>query len=164
MQRKGLLLILLAILTVSIPVFWLLNQNETVAQDFTLTDLNGNTFHLSDFKGKIVVLDFMATWCGACKQQILHYDEVWKEYENKLVLIIIDIDLRESEGALRKFSEQFSHSDWIWARDTANLAKSYKITAIPKTVIIDQNGYIRYSHTGVIPLSTFKNIINQLLD
>jgi len=164
LQRKRLLLILLAVLAISIPAFWLLNQNETVAQDFTLTDLNGNTFHLSDFKGKIVVLEFMAIWCGSCKQQILYYDEIWNEYENKVVLIIIDIDTRESEDTLRRFAEQFSHPNWIWARDTANLAKSYKITAIPKTVIIDQNGYIRYSHTGVMLPSTFKNIIDQLLD
>ena len=78
-------------------------------------------------------------------------------------MIIIDIDARESERTLRNFASRFSHSDWIWAMDTANLVKSYMVTAIPKTVIIDRNGIIRYSHTGLMSQSTFKEKIEQLL-
>ena len=163
LKKKVLLFVLLAFLII-IPVLWMLKQNERGPQDFSLTDLNGNTFRLSDFKGKIVVVEFMATWCIYCRQQISYYEEVWKEYADKAVLIIIDIDASEPEHLLREFADHFSHPDWIWAKDTANLVKSYTVTGIPKTIIFDQNGYVRYSHTGLMSPSAFKEMINQLLD
>ena len=92
-----------------IPVsLYMFKRNENVAQDFSLTDLKGNVFHLSDFRGKIVVIEFMATWCSYCRQQIVYYEKVWEEYTGKVILIIIDIDARESEDTLRKFASQFS--------------------------------------------------------
>jgi thiol-disulfide isomerase/thioredoxin len=137
--------------------------SRPLAPDFSLTDLGGNAFRLSDFRGKVVVIDFMATWCGPCRMQMPHLKVVWEKYGGEIVLMSIDIDPRESEEVLGAFAKEFPYATWIWARDTANLGQVYEVSAIPKTVIIDQDGYIRFTHTGVTDASTLIQEIEQLL-
>jgi thiol-disulfide isomerase/thioredoxin len=135
------------------------------APNFSLTDLKGNIFQLIDYRGKVIVIDFMATWCGPCRQQMPHYKLVFEKYKecDCVVLMSIDIDPRESEETLRAFAQEFPYATWIWARDTANLAQAYEVFAIPKTVIIDQDGYIRFTHTGVTDATVLVKEIEQLL-
>ncbi|TEU06180.1 TlpA family protein disulfide reductase, partial [Candidatus Bathyarchaeota archaeon] len=159
----------LGIIIVAIAGSWYLQQSRgtgTLAPDFSLTDLNGDAFRLSDFKGKVVVIDFMATWCGPCRQQLPHLKVIWEkeDYSDKIVLMSIDIDPTESAETLRSFAQGFPYATWIWARDTANLGQAYQVAGIPKTVIIDRDGYIRFTHTGVTYASTFIEEIDQLLD
>jgi len=94
-----------------------------------------------------------------------HLKVIWENetYGGKIVLMSIGIDPTESEEILRAFAQGFPYATWIWARDTANLGQFYHVTAIPKTVIIDQDGYIRFTHTGVTTALTFIQEINQLL-
>ena len=137
----------------------------TLAPDFSLTDPNGTSSWLSDFRGRVVVIDFMATWCLTCRQEMSHLGTIWEKYEDKIVLMSIDIDpLRETEETLRDFAQEFPYATWIWAMDRANLGLAYQVTYLPKTVIIDQDGYIRFTHTGVVtPASIFIQEIDQLL-
>jgi thiol-disulfide isomerase/thioredoxin len=134
-----------------------------LAQDFLLNDINGSTFRLSEFRGKVVVIDFMATWCGPCRQEMPHFGVIWGKYQGKMVLMSIDVDPGESAETVRSFAQEFSYSTWIWGRDPANLGEVYQVSAIPKTVIIDQDGYVRFTHAGVTDSSTFIQEIDQLL-
>ena len=72
--------------------------------------------------------------------------------------------LSSSAETLRSFAQGFPYATWIWARDTANLGQVYQVAGIPKTVIIDQDGHIRFTHTVVTYASTFIEEIDQLLD
>jgi thiol-disulfide isomerase/thioredoxin len=135
----------------------------TLAPDFSLIDLEGTPVQLSDFRGRLVVIDFMATWCSACRAAMPQYGAIWEQYANTLVVMSIDVDPFETEETLRSFANEFPYATWIWARDTANLGQTYHITAIPSTVIIDQEGYIRFTHIGVIDAATLSHEIEQLL-
>lgn len=135
-----------------------------LAPDFSLTDLSGNVSWLSDFRGKVVVIGFKATWCGACRSQMPYYGTLWEEYPDEIVLMSIIIDPKESEETVSAFAQEFPYATWIWVRDQANLAQAYMVSLIPKTVIIDQDGYIRFTHTGVTSSSTFIQEIYQLLN
>jgi len=164
-------LIVLGIVIVAIAGGWCLLQPKTqenegkMASDFSLTDLDGNTFRLSDFRGKVVVIDFMVTWCISCRQQIPHLKVIWEKelYSDKIVLMSIDIDPIEAVETLRAFAQEFPYATWIWAKDTANIGQVYQVTVVPKTVIIDHDGYIRFTHTGVTDATTFIEEIDQLL-
>lgn len=138
----------------------------TLAPNFSLASPDGTSSWLSDFKGKVVVIDFMATLCGGCRQQMPHLKVIWEKenYGDKIVLMSIDVDPIESEETLTDFTQDFPYATWIWARDTVNLAQAYDVMFIPKTVIIDQDGYIRFTHTDVTDASTLIQEIDQLLD
>jgi len=162
MKILGSLIFLVIVVSVA-GIWYLLQSGGNLAPDFSLIDLEEDTFRLSEFRGRVVVLDFMATWCGPCRLQMAHFRPVWEKYGSRIVLISIDVDPRESVEVLRAFAEQFPYATWIWARDTANLAEAYQVTAIPKTVIIDRNGYIRFTHTGVTEAATLMQEIGQLM-
>lgn len=157
--------IVLGIIVITIASGWYLLQQSkrTLATDFSLTDLEGNSFRLNDFRGKIILIDFMATWCVPCRREMPHYGEVWEKYGDEIVLMSIDIDPRESEDDLRSFVQEFPYASWIWAKDTVNLAQVYDVSSIPKTVIIDQDGYIQFTHVGLTDASTFTGEIERLL-
>jgi len=140
---------------------------ETLAPDFTLTDLDGNIIRLDDFRGKVVLIDFMATWCGPCRQQMPHLKAVWEkeEYKGKVVIISIDVDPRVPVEDLKSYCQGYPYATWIWAKDTAEqgVATSYGVRAIPTIVIIDQEGYVRFVHVGVTDASTLIREIDSLL-
>jgi cytochrome c biogenesis protein CcmG/thiol:disulfide interchange protein DsbE len=163
--QKKILFLLFFFITITIASVWyVMRSTPNLASDFSLTDLNGNPFSLSDFKGKIVIIDFMATWCSPCRLQMPHYEVVWEEYQNRIVILSIDIDVRESEDTLRIFTQDYPFATWIWARDTANLGETYKVIWIPTTVIIDQEGSIRFTRVGVTSSSTLIQEIEELLN
>jgi cytochrome oxidase Cu insertion factor (SCO1/SenC/PrrC family) len=163
-------LLFLTVTVAIIAIAWYLFQTSfreysgTLAPDFSLVDLNGKTFRLSDFRGRVVVIDFMATWCGPCRLEMSHLKVVWEKYGNVIVLISISVDpIYDSEERLRDFVRDFPYATWIWAKDTANLVRVYQVTAIPTTIIIDQDGYIRFRYTGLIDSSTLIQEIDKLL-
>lgn len=164
MQRKILLPIFFFIIVTIAGVWYVTQSNPVVAPDFPLTDLDGKTFSLTDFRGQIVILDFMATWCGPCRMQMPYNKLVWKEFSDKIILISIDIDVTEPEETLKTFAQEYPYATWIWARDTAKLSEVYKVASIPTTVIIDQEGYIRFIHVGVTSSSTLIQEIEELMN
>jgi cytochrome c-type biogenesis protein len=138
-------------------------SNEIEFSDFTLTDLNGQTFKLSDFRGKVVIIDFMATWCKPCLIETANLIEIWRDHGDELIIISIDADPSETEDQLRNFKEDFPEATWIWAMDTENLAYDHKIMSIPTLIIFDQNGKIVARHEGITDNQILIDEIEKLL-
>ena len=138
-------------------------SNETVIHDFTLTDLNGQTFKLSDFKGKVVILDFMATWCQPCLIETANLIEIWNIYSDDVIIISIGADPSESKDQLREFKEGFPEATWIWAMDTENLAYDYKIMTVPTLFLLDQDGKNISKHEGITDNQILIDEIENLL-
>jgi len=136
----GLLPVILFSFASSTPVV-----GQTRASDFTLIDINGNTFTLSNCSARVILIDFFATWCGPCNAEIPVLKSLHNEYpRDQLEIISIS---SESESVLRNFAQQ-QNMEWIVARDTAGVFSDYGITYIPRTFLVDADGYTRYDHTG----------------
>ena len=141
--------IVLVILMVAIfSVYAIMLTGGEEAPDFTVTDIDGNTFNLRDQRGKVVIIDFMATWCGSCNDVMPNLVKVYEKYKDDIVMISIDIDAGESEEVLRNFKEKHG-AQWRFAFDPGDLMQEYNILTIPKLVIIDAEGGVTFTEEGV---------------
>ena len=134
-----------------------------MAPDFTLTDIDGNVFSLSDFRGKVVLLDFFATWCGPCRAEMPHLKALNEKFGEELVIISISVDPNyDSVERLKSFRQDYNIT-WTLARDTTNVQAQYNVTAIPTLYIIDQNGYVRFHHVGLTEEDALITEISQIV-
>lgn len=133
------------------------------APDFALTDTDGNTFSLSNFGDKVVVLDLMATGCGPCVYEMSHLKEVQQHYGDNVIILSISVTWGgDTNQALAAF-KQDQGCTWRFAIDTDDITTKYNALAIPKLVLIDKNGDIRFTNEGVTSSSTLIEKIDELL-
>lgn len=143
-------------------VFW----PRGSANDFSLMDIDGDPFRLNDFRGEVVLLDFMATWCGPCRTSMSDLLEIRREFGEDVVLISISVDpVSDTVERLRDWADLWE-ADWIHARDTADppVSRQFKVSVIPTLVIMDKDGTVGFRHVGLIPAETLKSEISELLN
>jgi peroxiredoxin len=120
------------------------------AQDFALPDLQGNQVSLSQFKGKVVVLDFWATWCPPCRKEMPELQTLFEKYKDKDVQVIA-VSTDDTTEPVEAFVKDNSISFLVLhgSRDEMRaIDQFYKITAIPRVLIIDREGVIKADITG----------------
>jgi thiol-disulfide isomerase/thioredoxin len=133
------------------------------APDFSINDLDGNPVSLSSNRGKVVVLDMMATWCGPCKTEMEHLNEIYNKYDKSEVIIMsIGIDPDESEEVLSKFKDEYN-GEWIFARDTDGIGTKYSVSSIPTMVVVDKDGQITFRSEGVTPTEKLSEEIDKVI-
>jgi cytochrome c biogenesis protein CcmG/thiol:disulfide interchange protein DsbE len=122
------------------------NQKRQQAPDFTLPDINDNKLSLSKFKGKIVILNFWATWCPPCKKEIPELNKIYAEYKDKGIEIIgITLDKPEK---VKEFMEK-QNIDYPVVIGSREISKDYgNIVSIPTLFIIDKQGRIYKKNIG----------------
>lgn len=133
------------------------------AADFSLKTLEGKEVKLSDYKGKIVIIDFWATWCPPCRKGIPDLVELQKEFNDKLVVIGISLDQQNTIKDLAPFIKQYGINYPVVLGNEKVVRDYGNIQAIPTSFIIDQTGNIVDTHVGLVPKSTYTNKINRLL-
>lgn len=132
------------------------------APDFTLLDTKGKKISLSDYKGKIVIVDFWATWCGPCRRGIPDLVNIQKSYKDKVVVIGISLD-RETKEDVVPFMEAFEINYPI-VFGTQKVTTDYGgVSAIPTSFVIDQAGNIVDKHVGLVDKATYTKVIDKLL-
>jgi Tol biopolymer transport system component/peroxiredoxin/DNA-directed RNA polymerase subunit RPC12/RpoP len=130
---------------------------------FTLQDLSGKRISLSEFKGKVVILDFWATWCPPCVVEIPHFIALYEQYKDQgLAVVGISTD-RKGVGIVRSFAQKNHINYPILMADGRVQAAYGGIRAIPTTFIIDSAGIIRHQYIGYRDKSVFETAIKPLL-
>ncbi|MCI0365923.1 MAG: redoxin domain-containing protein [Phycisphaerales bacterium] len=137
-------------------------QQELVgkpAPDFTGLDLEGKPVSLADYRGRVVMLDFWATWCGPCVQAIPHIQKLADKFADKPVTVLgMNRDQPGSESRVKKFLEkkkitfrQVMPQDADEAGEGESIAEKYFVQGIPCSVLIDQQGIVQSVHVGFMP-------------
>jgi len=121
-----------------------------MAPDFTLKLLSGDRFHLQDHRGKIVILDFWATWCGPCMQAMPQLEKVSHEFVNQNVMLLA-VNLEEAPERIRATLERLKLDPQVALDIDGAVAGKYSATSIPQTVIIDRNGKVARLFVGAGP-------------
>jgi peroxiredoxin len=136
---------------------------KTKAPAWKLLDLEGNTVSSEDFKGKVVILDFWATWCGHCGAEIPGLDELQSEYQKRgLAVIGISLD-EEGADAVKDFVAKTGMNYRVLMGDEKVQQDFGGMDAIPVTFVIDRQGNIVKRHLGLTEKSEFEAEIKPLL-
>jgi len=133
------------------------------APDFILKDASGTDFRLSDYRGRVVLLNFWATWCAPCKAEIPWFEEFQKAYASRgLAVIGISMD-EDGWKVVQPYKEATRINYRIAIGDDALAQKYGGVTSLPETFLIDRDGRIAGRHIGIVGKSDYESEIVQLL-
>lgn len=145
-------------------------ENETKAPsepapDFTVVDRNGNSVKLSDMRGKPVVLNFWASWCGPCKSEMPDFQKAYEEYGEDINFMMVNLtDASEPIEKASDFIDSSGYSFPVYFDTNSEGAIAYGTTSIPVTYFIDENGYLVAYGRGALSESSLMKGINMLTD
>lgn len=137
-----------------------------VAPDFNLPDLNEKEIRLSDFRGKVVFLNFWATWCKPCREEMPSMEILYKNFEKDgLVILAISIDRVTTKKDIPPFVKALNLTFPILIDSWGQTDKRYKLMGVPETYIIDQQGILREKVIGPRDWTMLENlqVVTQLL-
>ncbi len=133
------------------------------APDFSLKSVEGKTIKLSDYKGKVVIIDFWATWCGPCRRGIPDLVSIQKEFKDDLVIIGISLDAEKTIKDVPGFVKSYSINYPIVYGDEKVVMAYGGIQSIPTAFVIDKKGNVVDRHIGLVSKDTYVNKIKELL-
>jgi thiol-disulfide isomerase/thioredoxin len=128
------------------------------APQFTVAGLDGKSLTLNDFSGKILVVNFWASWCGPCREEIPHFSKLYADYKSKGVEFL-GISMDEGEvNEVRDLVQEFSHKqrvEYLLAIGNPDVANAFGgVSGLPTTFVIDRKGTIIKKYTGYSPIVT----------
>jgi len=121
---------------------------RTAAPGFTLQNVTATDVSLSDYQGKVVLLNFWATWCMPCRQEMPSMERLWKKYQDKgLVILAVSID-EGSPSRVRSFAKKLKLSFPVALDPDGKASDLYQVSGLPVSFLIDQEGRIAAKITG----------------
>ncbi|HHE04947.1 MAG TPA: TlpA family protein disulfide reductase [candidate division WOR-3 bacterium] len=120
-------------------------EEEDTGVDFTLMGIDGKTYNMKNFRGKVVLLDFWASWCGPCKISIPHFEKLYSQYKDE-GFIVFGIGLENAQNLIR--ASKVLKINYPVLQGTQEIAQAFRIRAIPTTFLLDKRGKIVYAQVG----------------
>ena len=141
------------------------NQERKTAPDFSVLNYNDEKVKLSDFKGKPVVLNFWATWCGPCKSELPAFDKLYHENKENVEFVMVNLTdgYNETIDGVKEFIEKNNYSFPVYFDTTSGASNVYSVRSIPLTVFIDEEGKIVRKQVGAMNEKTLRKYVNDLI-
>ena len=134
------------------------------APNFTLKSNTGKNVKLSELRGQVILLNFWASWCGPCRQEMPLLEKLHKRY-SALGFTVLGVNVEEDPRKAKTLLKDISVSFPILFDTSNKVSKQYKVSAMPSTVMIDRDGNMRYLHKGYKPgdEAQYKKWVKQLI-
>ena len=120
------------------------------ATDFTLKSRGGKNIKLSELRGQVVMINFWASWCGPCRQEMPLLEALHKKY-SALGFTLLGVNVEQDSSKANAYLRDISVSFPILFDKKNSVSKAYNISAMPSTVMVDRDGNLRYLHHGYKP-------------
>ncbi len=156
--------LLVAVAMPSPPAHAALPATGQSAPDFTLKSAAGQNLRLRDLRGEVVLINFWATWCGPCRQEMPELNKLHAQFHNAgFTLLGVNID--DDPGAARELARKLGVSFPVLLDTDKRVSRLYDVDTMPATLIVDRNGKVRYVHRGYKPgvEATYQKQIRELL-
>lgn len=142
------------------------DRQKELAPDFEMVDRDGNRIKLSDMRGKPVVLNFWASWCGPCKSEMPDFEEAYKEYGDDITFMIVNLTdgKNETVDTAQAFIDSQGYTFPVYFDTDSNGAAAYGVSSIPVTYFIDAQGYLVAYGRGALNSETLKSGIDMLIN
>jgi peroxiredoxin len=157
-------LVIIASIAIQSPAALASVKIGTTAPNFTLKSASGKNLKLSEYRGKVVLLNFWATWCGPCREEIPQLNKLQRKFKSGGFTVLgVNIDRNHAPAKVlaRKLRVRFP----ILFDSNKAVSRLYQVDAMPNTVIIDRNGVIRFVHRGYVKgyENAYREQVRQLL-
>lgn len=139
----------LMLLSLLVPDISHTSTDYSSAPDFSLLDQDGKPVALSALKGEVVLINFWASWCAPCRQEMPLLDTLYKRYK-KLGFTLLGVNVEEDSDKARDLIKVNSVSFPILFDRKNEVSKLYNLVAMPSTVMIDREGKVRFTHAGYV--------------
>jgi len=123
---------------------------DGAAANFTLKSAAGENIRLSEYRGQVVLINFWASWCGPCRQEMPHLDAIHQQYE-ALGFTVFGVNVEQDRKLADKVLRDIPVSFPILFDDENRVSELYDVDAMPATILVDRSGVIRYMHRGYKP-------------
>ena len=124
-------------------------EKTKAAYDFTLNQLDGETLNFEDLKGKVVFINFWATWCAPCVAEMPSINSLYEIYKDNPDIVFVMINVENKEEKVRKFMKKKKFSFPIYLPNASQIPRVYESKGIPTTFVLDKDGYIAYKKVGM---------------
>ena len=135
------------------------------AADITVYDLAGNAHSLSDFRGKPVILNFWATWCGYCKQEMPDFEEAYQKYGEDIHFMMINVTdgFQETVETASAYVAEQGYTFPVFYDTDQSAARNYNLSGLPVTYLLDGEGKLVAWQQGMLTAATLQSGIDMLL-
>jgi peroxiredoxin len=123
---------------------------EGTAPDFTLKSRSGENIKLSEYRGDVVMINFWASWCAPCRQEMPLLEEMYKKYSD-LGFVLLGVNVEEDSTKASELLRDVAVTFPVLYDNKNDVSKLYKVVAMPSTVLVDRDGKMRYLHRGYLP-------------
>jgi peroxiredoxin len=153
---KRMKVVLLGVLLVAMPGFFagssLASSGLTgqEAPDFVLKSASGTNMRLSEYRGNVVMINFWATWCGPCRQEMPLLDDLYSRYE-RVGFSLLGVNIDDDSSRAMQMAEELGVSFPVLFDERKEVSKLYQVEAMPVTVLVDREGKVRHVHLGYKP-------------
>ncbi|MEM7220228.1 MAG: TlpA disulfide reductase family protein [Pseudomonadota bacterium] len=159
---------LLAVVVVAVVVAFAVNAHAVgvrqSAPDFTLEALDGENLRLQEYRGQVVLINFWASWCGPCRQEMPVLDRLHQRYE-EAGFTVLGVNVEGKRGPAEKIARKSRLTFPVLIDAGQKVSETYDLEAMPSTVLVDRDGVVRYVHRGYKPGDEAKylEVVKQLI-
>lgn len=123
---------------------------QSPAPDFTLKSSSGENLRLSELRGEVVMINFWASWCGPCRQEMPILSELYDKYK-AMGFTVLGVNVEENSSAAKQLLQEVPVSFPVLFDNDSTVSRQYDVVAMPSTVLVDRDGKVRYLHKGYKP-------------
>lgn len=120
------------------------------APDFALKSSTGENLRLSEYRGEVVMINFWATWCGPCRQEMPLLDDLYSRYE-RVGFVLLGVNIDDEPRRAMQMIDELGVEFPVVFDSTKEVSELYDVSAMPVTVIVDREGNVRHVHHGYKP-------------